>query len=139
MSTGIYGGILGRRWWKNRFRILPTQVIRLIEKGLDPLLLDVRNEADFETSPLKIPSAVRLAPEDAAAGQISLDAGSGQAIVAYCTSPDERTSAGVARIRLYSTPETTRVSRGAQAAVPGCPPGEPIRSHMKRPGEAWAI
>jgi rhodanese-related sulfurtransferase len=32
-SVGVYAGVFGRRWWKNRFRILPMQVIGL-EEGL---------------------------------------------------------------------------------------------------------
>src|SRR6059036_153205 len=28
LSVGTYGGMWGRRWWRNRFRVLPTQVIR---------------------------------------------------------------------------------------------------------------
>jgi S1-C subfamily serine protease/rhodanese-related sulfurtransferase len=92
VSVGVYAVMLGRRWWKNRFRILPTQVIGLMEKGLSPIMLDVRTAADFETSPLKLPGAIRLSPEDAAAGRVDLDAEPTQMIVAYCTSPEEQTS-----------------------------------------------
>src|SRR6185369_13216493 len=98
LSVGTYGGMFGRRWWKNRFRIMPTQVIGLIERGLNPVLLDVRGKEDFDTSPLKLPGAVRLSPEEAAAGRVNLDADSQQVIVAYCTSPDEATSAAVAQL-----------------------------------------
>jgi S1-C subfamily serine protease/rhodanese-related sulfurtransferase len=100
VSVGIYGGMLGRRWWKNRYRILPAQVIGLIERGMNPTLLDVRSQSDFDTSPLKLPGAIRLSPEDAARGQINLDsdAESRQVIVTYCTSPAEATSASVAQI-----------------------------------------
>jgi S1-C subfamily serine protease len=34
VSMGVYGGLVGRRRWKNPFRILPTQVIGL-EEGLN--------------------------------------------------------------------------------------------------------
>src|SRR5881396_630234 len=38
LSVGTYGGMWGRRWWKNRFRIQPTQVIAFIERGFNPVL-----------------------------------------------------------------------------------------------------
>jgi S1-C subfamily serine protease/rhodanese-related sulfurtransferase len=113
-STGTYGGMFGRRWWKNRFRILPVQVIGLIEKGLSPTLLDVRSQTDFETSPLKLPGALRLSPEDAVAGQINLDADtdSKQVIVTYCTSPEEQTSAAVAQILREKGFGSVRILKG---------------------------
>jgi S1-C subfamily serine protease/rhodanese-related sulfurtransferase len=98
VSVGAYGGMFARRWWKNRYRILPAQVIGLMEKGFSPVLLDVRSATDFETSPLKLPGAVRLSPEDAAAGRFDFGADPTQTIVAYCTTPEERTSAHVAQL-----------------------------------------
>jgi S1-C subfamily serine protease/rhodanese-related sulfurtransferase len=96
LSVGAYGGMAGRRWWRNRFRVLPGQVIGFMENGVNPLLLDVRTKVDYETSPLKLPGAIRLEPEDAEAGRIKLDVEPKQLIVAYCTTPDESTSARVA-------------------------------------------
>jgi S1-C subfamily serine protease/rhodanese-related sulfurtransferase len=114
VSVGAYGGMFGKRWWKNRYRILPTQVIGLIEKGMNPILLDVRSQADFDTSPLKLPSSIRLSPEDAAAGQINLDAdaNSRQVIVTYCTSPEEKTSAAVAQILRQKGFRNVRILKG---------------------------
>jgi S1-C subfamily serine protease/rhodanese-related sulfurtransferase len=97
LSVGVYGGMVGRRWWRNRYRVLPAQVIGFIEQGLSPVLVDARTGADYETSPLKLPGAVRLAPEDAAAGRITLDADREQLVIVYCTTPDEATSARVAQ------------------------------------------
>jgi hypothetical protein len=48
LSVGVYGGMFGRRWWKNRFRIQPAQVIAAIESGRNPQLVDVRTKTDFE-------------------------------------------------------------------------------------------
>jgi S1-C subfamily serine protease/rhodanese-related sulfurtransferase len=96
VSVGAYGGIGVRRWWKNRYRVQPTQVINFIERGLNPILLDVRSRSDYETSPLKLPGAIRIEPEDIEAGRINLDADSKQPIIAYCTSPDEACAASVA-------------------------------------------
>jgi S1-C subfamily serine protease/rhodanese-related sulfurtransferase len=95
LSLGAYGGMGARRWWRNRFRVLPAQVIGFIERGLNPVLLDVRTKVDYETSPLTLPGAVRLAPEEAAQGRIDLSLEPRQLIVVYCTSPEERTSAAV--------------------------------------------
>lgn len=96
LSVGVYGGMAGRRWWRNRFRVFPGQVIGFMENGVNPLLLDVRTKVDYETSPLKLPGAIRLEPEDVEAGRIKLDVEPKQLIVAYCTTPDEQTSARVA-------------------------------------------
>ncbi|HXG15826.1 MAG TPA: cyclic nucleotide-binding domain-containing protein [Calidithermus sp.] len=97
LSVGVYGGMVGRRWWRNRYRVLPAQVIGFIEQGLSPVLVDARTQAEYETSPLKLPGAVRLAPEDVAAGRIALDADRQQLVVVYCTTADEATSARVAQ------------------------------------------
>lgn len=97
LSLAIYGGMVGRRWWRNRYRVLPAQVIAFIEQGLSPVLVDARTRADYETSPLKLPGALRLAPEDVGAGRITLDADREQLVVVYCTTPDEATSARVAQ------------------------------------------
>jgi len=97
LSVGAYGGMFARRWWRNRFRILPAQVIGVIEAGDTPVLLDVRTRTDFETSPLRLPGAVRVEPETVAAPDFALEVAPEQMIVTYCTSPDEATSAAVAQ------------------------------------------
>jgi S1-C subfamily serine protease/rhodanese-related sulfurtransferase len=112
VSVSAYGAMFGQRWWKNRFRIMPTQVIGLIEKGLTPVLLDVRSKEDFDTSPLKLPGAVRLSPEEAAAGRINLDVESQQIIVAYCTTPEEKTSAAVAQLLRQKGFKNIRILKG---------------------------
>ena len=112
LFVGVYGGMLGRRWLKNRFRIQPAQVIGLMEKGLSPVMLDVRTAADFETSPLKLHGAIRLSPEDADAGRISLDVDRAQMIVAYCTSPDERSSEQVTRLLRQHGYKNVRILKG---------------------------
>ena len=97
LSAGAYGGMFARRWWHNRFRILPAQVIAAIEAGDVPVLLDVRTKTDFETSPLRLPGAVRVDPESLGAADFKLEVEPEQMMVAYCTSPEEATSAVVAQ------------------------------------------
>jgi S1-C subfamily serine protease/rhodanese-related sulfurtransferase len=97
LSAGAYGGMFGRRWWRNRFRIAPAQVIGAIENGDTPVLLDVRTVTDFETSPLRLPGAIRIEPEAVSAPDFKLEVGPEQMIVTYCTSRDEATSAAVAQ------------------------------------------
>jgi rhodanese-related sulfurtransferase len=96
LSVGAYGGMFAHRWWRNRFRILPAQVIGAIEAGDTPVLLDVRTTTDFETSPLRLPGAVRLEPEAVHTGDFTLEVTPEQMIVTYCTTPEEATSAAVA-------------------------------------------
>ena len=104
LALGVIGGgaaglgvVLGRRWWKNRHRVLPNEVIRLMEAGKNPALVDVRTREDYETSPLKLPGAVRLAPEDVDADLIDLTEDRAETLVLYDTTPDEATSARVAQ------------------------------------------
>jgi S1-C subfamily serine protease/rhodanese-related sulfurtransferase len=112
VSVGTYGGMWGRRWWKNRYRILPAQMIGFIEKGLSPILVDARTKNDYETSPLKLPSSVRLDPDEAQAGRINLDADAKQMIVVYCTSPEEQTSERVAAILRQRGLHNVRILKG---------------------------
>jgi rhodanese-related sulfurtransferase len=98
LSAGAFAGMFGWRWWKNRHRILPTQVIALMEAGKNPVLVDVRTNGDYETSPLKLPGAHRLSPEEVAAGRVDLVAEKAQTLVAYDMSPGEITSERVAHV-----------------------------------------
>lgn len=98
LSAGVYGGMFGHRWWKNRYRILPAQVIAAIESGRNPQLVDVRTKTDFETSPLRLPGAIRLDPDAVLAGQPDVEptAERDDLVVVYDTSPNEATAEKVA-------------------------------------------
>ncbi|PYN02355.1 MAG: hypothetical protein DME07_10830 [Candidatus Rokuibacteriota bacterium] len=109
-SVGVYGGMWGKRWWKNRFRVVPTQVIGFIERGLNPVLLDVRTKADFETSPLRLPGSIRLAPEEADKAPLNIEPT--QMIVTYCTSPEEATSERVAALLRQRGYKHVRILKG---------------------------
>jgi S1-C subfamily serine protease/rhodanese-related sulfurtransferase len=110
LSVSTYGGMWGKRWWKNRYRAQPTQVIAFIERGLSPVLLDVRTKTDYETSPLKLPGALRFEPEQAASGVLNVELQ--QLIVAYCTSPEEATSARVAAALRQRGWKNVRILKG---------------------------
>jgi rhodanese-related sulfurtransferase len=110
VSAGAFGGMWGKRWWKNRFRVTPTQVIGFIERGLNPVLLDVRTKSDFETSPLKLPGSLRLEPEGAERAPINFEPE--QMIITYCTSPEEQQSARVAQILRQRGFKTIRILKG---------------------------
>jgi S1-C subfamily serine protease/rhodanese-related sulfurtransferase len=112
VSLGAYGGMFARRWWHNRFRIQPTQVVGLMEQGVNPVMLDARTKSDFETSPLKLPSAIRLDPAEVEAGRIALDVDRDQMIVVYDTSPDEVTSARVCQILRTKGWKNVRILKG---------------------------
>ncbi|MGH6689850.1 MAG: cyclic nucleotide-binding domain-containing protein [Gammaproteobacteria bacterium] len=112
ISGGTFGGMWGRKWWKNRYRILPAQMIGFIEKGMSPVLVDARTKTDYETSPLKLPSSVRLDPDEAQAGRINLDVDPQQMVVVYCTSPEERTSERVATMLRQHGLRNVRILKG---------------------------
>jgi rhodanese-related sulfurtransferase len=97
LSVGAYGGMAARRWWRNRYRVLPAQVIGFIEQGLNPVLLDVRTKTEYETSPLRLPGDVRADPDELEAGRANLGLEPKQLIVTYCTTPEEAGSAQAAQ------------------------------------------
>jgi serine protease Do len=81
-SAALYAVLWVRRWQRNRFRISPAEIVRLMEDvDHPPLLLDVRAPAAYAQSPLKIPKAVRVNPDDPGDVQVERD----RIVVAYCT------------------------------------------------------
>src|SRR5256886_5679427 len=73
-------------------------------------MLDVRTKTDYETSPLKLPGAVRLDPESAETANLNLEPA--QLIVAYCTSPEEATSARVGNVLRARGFKNVRILKG---------------------------
>lgn len=116
LSIGTWGVWAGRRWKRNRYRIHPGQVIDFLQRGLNPVLLDVRVPADYETGPLSIPKAIHLDPEHIARGPIDLAVDKKQLIVTFCTSPEERTSAEVARLLRRQGWSNVRILKGGLGA-----------------------
>jgi S1-C subfamily serine protease/rhodanese-related sulfurtransferase len=116
LSLVAWGVWAGRRWKRNRFRVHPSQVVDFLERGLNPIMLDVRVPGDYETSPLSIPKAIRLDPDQVARGPIDLDIDKKQLIVTFCTSPEERTSAEVTRLLRRQGWSNVRILKGGLGA-----------------------
>jgi rhodanese-related sulfurtransferase len=93
LSAGGYGTQLLRRWQRNRYRVQPSEVVKMIEEGKAPILMDTRAADSYEALPLRIPGSVRLTPDGLASGAAALELDIDRPVVAYCTSPDEATSA----------------------------------------------
>jgi hypothetical protein len=86
LSAGGYGAQVGIRWQKNRYRVGPSEVIRLAESGKAPIILDTRLQAQYDQNPIKIHGSIRLSPEDLKnGGAASLDLDTTRPVVAYCT------------------------------------------------------
>jgi S1-C subfamily serine protease len=86
VSAGGYGGQLLVRWQKNRYRVGPSEIFRLIEAGKQPIVLDTRQQDAYDKMPIKIPGSLRLAPEDLRnGGAAGLDLDTARPVVAYCT------------------------------------------------------
>jgi len=85
VSAGGFGGQWLHRWNRNRYRVHPSEVVRMIEGGKSPIILDARRADQYEQLPLKIPGSVRVAPEDLAGSMAGLDLDATRPVVAYCT------------------------------------------------------
>jgi len=85
LSAGGYGTQFLIRWQKNRYRVGPSEVVKLIEEGKHPIILDTRKAASYEAMPIKIPGSVRLAPEELESGASGLELDTTRPVVAYCT------------------------------------------------------
>jgi len=85
VSGGGYGGIWFRRWQRNRFRIKAGEVVKMLEAGLNPLLVDVRKESAQRQSPLKIPGASYITPEALERGEPGIEVDPARTVVAYCS------------------------------------------------------
>src|SRR5262249_61289154 len=101
---------------KSRYRIRPGEVVRLMKEGKQPVILDMRKSEAYETLPLKIKDSVRLAPEELETGVGGLELDVNRPVVAYCTEPDEATSARMAsRLRKMGFKDV-RVLKGGLGA-----------------------
>jgi len=85
LSVAAYAALLAVRWKRNRFRIRPAEVARLIEAGQAPVILDVRDAATYEKSPVRIPNSRHVPPQALEGASAGLDIDADRTVVAYCT------------------------------------------------------
>jgi len=85
LSAGGYGAMWGFRWKRNRFRIRPSEVAKLLEALEPPVILDVRDAATYAKSPVRIPNARHVSAEDLERGSADLQIDRARTLVAYCT------------------------------------------------------
>ena len=86
VSAGGYGGQIALRWKKNRYRVGPSEIVRLAEAGKQPIILDTREQKQYDQNPIKIHGSIRLSPDDLkSGGAASLDLDKTRPVVAYCT------------------------------------------------------
>jgi rhodanese-related sulfurtransferase len=84
-SLAGYALLLGVRWRRNRFRISPSEVARLLEGTDPPAILDVRETSAYERSPVRVPRSLRMSVQEISEGGRPLDVDRARMIVAYCT------------------------------------------------------
>jgi S1-C subfamily serine protease len=84
-SFAGYAVLFWRRWQRNRYRISPSEVARLLEGAEPPAILDVREPTAYERSPVRIPRSLRVTPTDLNDGGKRPDVDHARLVVAYCT------------------------------------------------------
>src|SRR5882762_9690466 len=84
VSAAGWAVLLLRRWQRNRFRIRPAEVMRLLEGPEPPTILDVRASDAYARSPVRIPRSVHVALDSLGDGG-SVPADAARVVVAYCT------------------------------------------------------
>jgi S1-C subfamily serine protease len=86
LSGAAYGVLLRLRWQRNRFRIGPSEVAQLLEGAPSPpLILDVRDDATYARSPVRLPQARHLGQTELQHGSSDLGVEPERMVVAYCT------------------------------------------------------
>jgi S1-C subfamily serine protease len=83
-ATG-WAVLLVRRRQRNRYRIPPTEVMRLVESADPPIILDVRASDAYARSPVRIPRSLHLPLDSLADGAAAVPADPSRTVVAYCT------------------------------------------------------
>jgi len=80
-----FGAVLVGRQRRNRFRVRPAEVARLLDSPDAPVILDVRATSAYDSSPVRIPRSLRVTPEQLAGGGSALPVEPTRSVVAYCT------------------------------------------------------
>lgn len=77
--------LLLRRHRRNRFRIPPAEMMRLLEGPEPPTVLDVRAADTYAHSPVRIPHSVHVPMDTLTDGTPRVPADPSRTVVAYCT------------------------------------------------------
>ena len=85
VSLGAYGALWLARWRRNRFRIRPSEVAKLIEASPPPVILDVRDRSTYDKSPVRIANARHVPPDQLETSVVALAIAPERTVVAYCT------------------------------------------------------
>jgi hypothetical protein len=84
VASAVGYAILAARYWRrNRFRISPSDVARLVDSAEPPVILDVRDADTYAKSPVKIPRSLHAPLEGLKGEQLSVDRD--RTVIAYCT------------------------------------------------------
>jgi hypothetical protein len=82
-SALAYAFIAAQQWQRNRFRISPSDVARLVESAEPPVILDVRDAGAYAKSPVKIPRSLHAPLDGLQRDQLPVDPV--RTVIAYCT------------------------------------------------------
>ncbi len=85
VGLGAYAAMFVLRWRRNRFRIKPSELVRMIDSAEPPVILDVRDAKTYERSPVRIPNSHHVTPQSLEATRPDLDIAPDRTLVAYCT------------------------------------------------------
>src|SRR2546422_1106400 len=85
VGLGAYAAMFVLRWRRNRFRIKPSELVRMIDSAEPPVILDVRDAKTYERSPVRIPNSHHVTPQSLEATRPDLDIAPSRTLVAYCT------------------------------------------------------
>ena len=88
VALAVVGALVALRWRRNRYRIRPSEVMRLIAASPEspPIILDVRDATTYAQSPVKIQDARHISTEELQKnGKHALDLDASRTVVAYCS------------------------------------------------------
>ncbi|HSB73700.1 MAG TPA: trypsin-like peptidase domain-containing protein [Candidatus Methylomirabilis sp.] len=114
LATGVRRVIRGRTAQVEDSvpRLAPGEVQRRLDAGSAVALLDARQRASFEESPLQAAGAIRYDIERPSLHALQLQVSPSGEVIAYCDCPDESTSAQVALQLLKAGYRRVAVVRG---------------------------
>ena len=84
VSAAGWTALLLRRRRRNRFRIPPAEMMRLLDGPEPPTILDVRASDTYARSPVRIPRSVHV-PLESLGDAARVPADPARTVVAYCT------------------------------------------------------